>query len=236
MSISWPVRAMARRPLAPTTGLHWVPSVPAWVKRITVSASLSSSAALGGAARAWASPLSWSSRKPATADNAARRGIRLFADRPRSLPMASARKRSKGGHYVLAVSRRASARPERVDHQIEMSAPVEPWPRAHRADHAADQHRDVGRLYAGTDRPRAPGAFDQLGDDRDQLVLLGLRLRPGRLRVTARQRVLDPGVPGGRLRDTAQQPLDQRERFSAGLERLARPPGEQAERLADQLC
>jgi hypothetical protein len=28
---------------------------------------------------------------------------------------------------------------------------------------------------------------------------------------------------------------DQRERFSAGLERLARPPGEQAERLTDQL-
>ena len=57
---------------------------------------------------------------------------------------------------------RASAHPERAGHQVEMPAPVEPWPRAHRADHAADQHRDVGRLYAGTDRPRAPGAFDQL--------------------------------------------------------------------------
>ena len=87
-----------------------------------------------------------------------------------------------GDHYMLAVSRRVSAHPERVDHQIEMPAPVEPWPRAHRADHAADQHRDVGRLYAGTDRPRAPGASDQLSDDRDQLVLLGLRFRPGRLR------------------------------------------------------
>ena len=60
------------------------------------------------------------------------------------------------------------------------------------------------------------------------------RFRP-RLPGTARQRVLNPGVPGGRLRDTAQQPLDQRERFSAGLERPARPPGEQAERLTDQL-
>src|SRR5712691_2074150 len=140
-----------------------------------------------------------------------------------------------GDHHVLAVSRRASARPERVDHQIEMPAPVEAWPRAHRADHAADQHRDVGRLYAGTDRPRAPGASGQLSDDRDQLVLLGLRFGPGRLRITARQRVLNPDVPAGRLRDTAQQPLDQRERFSAGLERLARPPGEQAERLTDQL-
>src|SRR6202043_2360701 len=115
-----------------------------------------------------------------------------------------------GGHYVLAVSRRTSARPERVGHQIEMPAPVEAWPRAHRADHAADEHRDVGRLYAGTDRPRAPGAFDQLSDARDQLVLLGPRFRPGRLRSTACQRVLNPGVPGGRLRDTAQQPLDQR--------------------------
>ena len=63
---------------------------------------------------------------------------------------------------LIAVPRRVSAHPERVDHQIEMPAPVEPWPRAHRANHAADQHPDVGRLYAGTDRPRAPGAFDQL--------------------------------------------------------------------------
>ena len=138
-------------------------------------------------------------------------------------------------HYVLAASRRASAHPERVGHQIEMSAPVEPWPRAHRANHAADQHRDVGRLYVGSDRPRASGAFDQLCYDRDQFVLLGLRFRSGRLRITARQRVLNPGVPGGRLRDTAQQPLDQRERFSADLERLERPHGEQAERLTDQL-
>ena len=82
-----------------------------------------------------------------------------------------------GEHHVLAVSRRASAHPERVDHQIEMPAPVEPWPRAHHANHAADQHPDVGRLYAGTDRPLAPGAFDQLCDDRDQFVLLGLRFR-----------------------------------------------------------
>src|SRR5690348_8669525 len=149
--------------------------------------------------------------------------------------MASARKRPEGrSSRTRGMAPRFSA-PERVDHQIEMPAPVEAWPRAHRADHAADQHRDVGRLYTGTDRPRAPGAFDQLGDDRDQLVLLGLRFRPGRLRVTARQRVLDPGVPGGRLRDTAQQPLDQRERFSAGLARLARPFGEEAERLTDQL-
>src|ERR1017187_2229728 len=58
-----------------------------------------------------------------------------------------------GDHHVLAVSRRASAHPERVDHQIGMSAPVEPWPRAHHANHAADQHPDVDRLYAGTDRP-----------------------------------------------------------------------------------
>ena len=40
------------------SGRHWAPSVPARVKRITVSTSLSSSAALGGAARAWASSLS----------------------------------------------------------------------------------------------------------------------------------------------------------------------------------
>src|SRR3984893_9823916 len=93
-----------------------------------------------------------------------------------------------GDHYVLAVSRRASAHPERVDHQIEMSAPVEAWPPAHHADHAADQHRDAGRLYAGTDRPRAPGASGQLRDDRDQLVSLGPRFRPGRLRSPARAR------------------------------------------------
>src|SRR5260370_22278587 len=105
-----------------------------------------------------------------------------------------------GDHHVLAVSRRASAPPERVDHQIDMPAPVEPWPRAHHADHAAHQHCDVGRLYAGTDRPRAPGAFEQLCDDRDQFVLLGLRPR---LASTARQRELNPPVPGGRLRDTA---------------------------------
>src|SRR5260370_34541077 len=122
-----------------------------------------------------------------------------------------------GDHHVLAVSRRASAHPERVDHQIEMPAPVEPWPWAHRADHAADQHRDVDRLYAGTDRPRAPGASGQLGDDRDQFALLGPRFRP-RLPGSARQRVLNPGVPGGRLPDAAQHPHDPPERFSAGLE------------------
>src|SRR5258707_1843727 len=137
-----------------------------------------------------------------------------------------------GDHYMIAVSRRASAHPERVDHQIDMPAPVEPWPRAHRAAHAAHQHPDVDRLYVGTDRPRAPGASGQLCDDRDQLVLLGLRFR---LPISARQRVLNPDVRGGRLRDTAQQPLDQCERFSVGLERLARPLGEEAERLTDQL-
>src|SRR5260370_17004579 len=79
-----------------------------------------------------------------------------------------------GDHHVLAVSRRASAHPERVDHQIDMPAPVEPWPRAHHADHAAHQHRDVGRLYAGTDRPRAPGAFDQLCDHRNPFAFPAL--------------------------------------------------------------
>jgi hypothetical protein len=37
---------------------RWSPSRPAWTKRITLSTSSSSSAALGGAARVWASSLS----------------------------------------------------------------------------------------------------------------------------------------------------------------------------------
>jgi hypothetical protein len=138
------------------------------------------------------------------------------------------------GDHILAASRRASADPERVDHQIEMFAPVKPWPRAHRATHAAHQHPDIDRLYVGTDRPRASGAFDQLCDDRDQFAVLGLRFRP-RLPIAARECVPNPDVLGGRRRDTAQQPLDQCERFSVGLERLARPLGEGTERLTDQL-
>jgi hypothetical protein len=116
---------------------------------------------------------------------------------------------SRGDHYVLAMSRRASAHPERVDRQVDMSAPVEPRPRAHRGAHAAHQHPDVDRRDVGTDRPRAPGAFDQLRDDRDQLVLLGLGFRPRRP-FTGRERVLNPGVPGGRLRDAAHQPRSAR--------------------------
>ena len=40
---------------------------------------------------------------------------------------------------------------------------------------------DVHRLYVGADRSGPPGAFDQLSGERDQFVLLGLRLRPGLL-------------------------------------------------------
>ena len=124
----------------------------------------------------------------------------------------------------------ASAHPDRVDRQADMPAPVESWPRAHRGAHAAHQHPDVGRLDVGTDRPRAPGPLDQLSGDRDQLVLLGLRVRPRRL-AGARDRVLDAGVLGGRLRVAAQEILDQRERLAVLLERLARPLGEQPELL-----
>src|SRR5258708_10156004 len=99
------------------------------------------------------------------------RGYRRPAAATRALAAAY------GDHYMIAVSRRASAHPERVDHQIDVSAPVEPSPRAHRAAHAAHQHPDVDRLYVGADRPRAAGPLYQLCDDRDQFVLLGLRFR-----------------------------------------------------------
>ena len=58
--------------------------MPAWAKRIAVCTILSSSSALGGVVRAWASSLSFSSRRPATADKAARRGssvLRVDQDR-----------------------------------------------------------------------------------------------------------------------------------------------------------
>ena len=46
------------------------------------------------------------------------------------------------------------------------------------------------RLHVGADRPGPPGAADQLSGEREQLLLLGLRLRPGVL-AGAGQRVLD---------------------------------------------
>ena len=60
-------------------------------------------------------------------------------------------------------------------------------------------------------------------------VVLAVRDAEKGKRAAARIAGTAPGA------DVTVQPLDQRERFSAGLERLACPPGEQAERLTDQL-
>ena len=106
--------------------------------------------------------------------------------------------------------------------------------RAHRGAQAAHQHRDVIRVDVLAERSRLPGTCEQLFSDLYELLLLGLRLHPDLL-AGARERVLDRGVARRRLRIATQQILEHGERLAVGLERLARPRGEQPELLAQEL-